>query len=260
MIDQAKNIRYFHNDVKFRILNKVCTLLNNTNITLLDIGVGRGGDMMKWHKNKIQKVIGIDISKSAVLEAIQRLKKQNHLSNRDYKFYFTKENSIFQDFLNGINVSTTNTFDIITSMFSFHYFWKSKDILCNIIHQISDSLKPGGYFVGTCPDGDFIHDDLLKNNIIRNDAILIERKFIKNEKDIGNKINFLMTGTLYFGENMLSEEYLVYKDIFIALCEHNNLVLIEYQRFSEYHDHKFLLSSNHKYASFLNTTFIFQKQ
>ena len=199
-MNQAKQLRNFHNHIKYEIIHEACNTLSNGNdgddgddieVSLLDIGVGRGGDMLKWHKNNIKNVIGIDINKSYIVEAINRYQNHKLISKKNYKFYYAFENMIFQDFLKTRNIPVESEFHLISCMFALHYFWKSKDTLCNIICQISNSLKPGGFFIGTCPDGDKIHDKLLQsdNSQFKNDAILVEKKYNGSEKQIGNKIN-----------------------------------------------------------------------
>lgn len=45
-------------------------------------------------------------------------------------------------------------FDVVSLMFTLHYFFKSKEMLDGLIGNINDTLKFGGYFVGCCFDGD----------------------------------------------------------------------------------------------------------
>ena len=44
-------------------------------------------------------------------------------------------------------------FDIISSQFTIHYYFKDELTLRGYIQNISDNLKKGGYFIGTCYDG-----------------------------------------------------------------------------------------------------------
>jgi len=45
-------------------------------------------------------------------------------------------------------------FDVVSLMFTLHYFFKSKEMLDGLIGNINETLKFGGYFVGCCFDGD----------------------------------------------------------------------------------------------------------
>ena len=256
-MNSAKPIRDFYNYVKYNLIFNYVNK-QNENIKLLDIGVGKGEDIMKWNNAKIKNVIGIDINKSYITEAIKRFKSQK-LFMKNYRFYYCYENIIFQDFFKSKNINFISEFDIVSCMFVFHYFWKDNKCLENILKQISVSLKPGGYFIGTCPNGDKIHDSLRNTQKIVNDAIMISKKYRYDIKTIGNPIDFMLSGTLYFGDRMISNEFLVYKDIFIEKCKKYNLVLIEYTDFAELYHDSYRLNYEYKFASFLNTTFVFQK-
>ena len=41
-------------------------------------------------------------------------------------------------------------FDIISSQFTIHYYFKDELTLRGYIQNLSDNLKKGGYFIGTC--------------------------------------------------------------------------------------------------------------
>lgn len=43
--------------------------------------------------------------------------------------------------------------DVAACMFALHYFFESKETLDGFLTNISDIVKPGGYFIGCCFDG-----------------------------------------------------------------------------------------------------------
>ena len=45
-------------------------------------------------------------------------------------------------------------FDVVSLMFTLHYFFKDKATVDGFLSNVNDTLKPGGYFVGCCFDGD----------------------------------------------------------------------------------------------------------
>ena len=65
-----ENMRKFHNWVKESLIKKAVSLTDNTN--LLDLAVGRGGDIMKWHRAGIKNVTGIDNHKPSLFSSIER--------------------------------------------------------------------------------------------------------------------------------------------------------------------------------------------
>ena len=228
---------------------------------VLDLGVGRGGDMHKWHKANIQKVVGIDISREYIEEAIRRYKQCKYLWVRDYKFYYTSPEQMFSPFLNKRGIECNATFDIVSCMFAFHYFFQDEYSLHWIMKQIADVLVPGGYFIGTCPNGDNIHEAMGKNDELKNDAIYIKRLHTQSdvEHGCGCKIQFMLSGTLYFGEKMLSEEYLVFERTLRSSAEKHGLKCISLQGFDKFYSDQHRMDDLTKQASFLNMAFVFQK-
>ena len=51
-------------------------------------------------------------------------------------------------------------FDVVSSQFAIHYFFENKTSLGNFLQNVSDNLKTGGYFIGTCFDGKRVFDSL----------------------------------------------------------------------------------------------------
>jgi SAM-dependent methyltransferase len=54
------------------------------------------------------------------------------------------------------NFSRPGSFDLATCMFAIHYFFESEKKLRGFCKNVADVLKPGGFFVGVCPDGDTV--------------------------------------------------------------------------------------------------------
>ena len=172
---QSITLRKFHNFVKLKLYQKYA---KNSNI-LLDIGTGRGGDMIKWHKSNIQQVIALDINNVYISEAISRYNYNLQLKRRDYNFYYCNPKSIFMNFLNSKEL--TKSFDSISCMFALHYFFDNINNIKNLLEQISISLKTGGYFFGTCLDGDKTHMLLGNNQKYASNAMYIEKHYDKKE-------------------------------------------------------------------------------
>ena len=260
-MDQAKLLRTFHNDVKMIMISKYSSYVKEAStISLLDIGVGRGGDMHKWNKCNIRNVIGIDVNKVYIHEAIKRLKRISYMnSNKCYKFYYTFPDLMFQSFCAKMQIKCHNNFDLVSCMFAFHYFWKNEHTLRDIIKQISDSLKDGGYFIGVAPQGEAIQSLLGGSKTYTTPNMQIERKYDTVSK-IGDAISFMLSGTLYFGENMMSDEYLIFKDVFVSIALEHDLHCVEYTGFKDYYMNNYCMNDTTKEASFVNCAFAFVKK
>jgi hypothetical protein len=57
-------------------------------------------------------------------------------------------------------------FDIVSSMFCMHYFFKNKEMLYGFLQNVSENLKVGGHFIATLFDGSKIFRLLEKKDII----------------------------------------------------------------------------------------------
>tara|TARA_A100001015_G_C14787732_1_gene631798 strand:- start:30 stop:737 length:708 start_codon:yes stop_codon:yes gene_type:complete len=106
---------------------------------VLDLGCGKGGDVIKFKFSKIKKYKGVDISKKSLEVCKQRLQNvdfEHELLNSD----MWTEKGFGKD-----------CYDIISSQFSLHYCFDSEEKADQTFKNIYESLKPGGYFIGTIP-------------------------------------------------------------------------------------------------------------
>ena len=240
MIVSLKNLRKSHNWIKNYLLNKYASNVNN----LLDLAVGKGGDISKWNKNDIKHVTGYDINDVSIAEAKRRVKILKPK---------TKIKLHVLDLSNCIVKSVKPNFDVITCMFAFHYFFRTKQTFETILKTINKNLKVGGYFIGCFFDGVTVENKLKNNFINKNIFNIIPLK--KGNGNFGNEI------AVYLKNTVLDEptvEYLVNFDFFTNEMIKNGYVLIETKMFEEI-DNKIKLSLLEKNISYLNRYFVFQR-
>jgi hypothetical protein len=103
-------LRDLHNWIKRTFINNIAHLFKGK-VNLLDIAVGRGGDIDKWNKAGIANVFGFDVSEESIESmdpfnpgAIQRLSKYNNLKTN---VHFEVGNAIqpTEQLLNSILIS-----------------------------------------------------------------------------------------------------------------------------------------------------------
>ena len=234
-------MRQFHNWIKSTLITNITdyyySMKKNNRVALLDIAVGRGGDLMKWNNAYITDVFGFDISPEAIYSknpdnpgAVERL--------RNLKKYKTKVQFAVGDVtrplinsdgtpegsqIPGIDSLITKylidnrlkQFDLVSCQFSLHYYFSSEPALRNMLGLVSKFLKPGGYFFGTTVDGDSIKKYFSDTNtkILKRSIYKIERMFPNKLKSpFGNKYTFTIFDnkdkTNYFNTIPVSEEYL----------------------------------------------------
>ena len=172
---------------------------------------------------------GIDIESKKMLKFLFGKKDDKEIislfnNNNYYKYY-------------------KNEFDVISCMFSIHYFFENEEILDIFIKNVSTLLTNNGEFVCTFMDSKKVENKLKENNgkLIGKDKIsnsiiwAIIRKYSNNDKIIYNKkIEVFLENT-----GRLIEEYLVNIDVLINKFKKYNIYLKEDKIFENIFKHKY---------------------
>ena len=264
--DADISLREFHNYIKDKLIRSI-TSLGNKNISILDTSIGRGGDLNKYLRSgaKIDFLLGLDISGD-----INKCAKRYYLKNEKTKALFLQydtsksikggegcigehieRNKLLIDILYDRQRSLPKElrplvpkykglckkgFDIISSQFSIHYYFKDELTLRTYIQNISENIKKGGYFIGTCYDGMKVFQMLDKTeghiemiDEFNNKVYSITKKYELEdfnyskdniEKLFGQKIDVYMNS---IGQTIT--EYLVNFELFIEMMKEYDLVL-----------------------------------
>ena len=202
-LSRTKPLRDFHNLViKKMLINNIA----KPGDTLIDLAVGKGGDLPKWIYSKFSFVYGIDYSKDNIenkLDGACTRYLKSHVKNKHtpkaiflhgdssktiyngdaFKSdkYKTINDALFgrgsQDEKNIGKIPFQNYgvgkegFNICSCQFALHYFWEKPSTLKNFIENVTISTKMDGYFIGTCYDGEKIFD--MFNEKEENDEISV---------------------------------------------------------------------------------------
>ena len=193
---KSKSLNDFHSYVKKSIITKNISGENN----VLDLGVGKGGDLNHMIDGKVNILVGIDsifdnlsnvengmcnrilsrsldkdvnlLSNTMVVWAdVQKNILDNTAGNDDLNKYYLDviygnitldkiNNAKLRQFYNLGNVSSGFGFDLVSCQFAMHYFFKNTTTLDNFLNNVSKSLKSGGRFIGTCFDGKKVFEKL----------------------------------------------------------------------------------------------------
>ena len=265
--ESDKSLREFHNYLKDKLIQSI-TSIGNKSISILDTSIGRGGDLNKYlrSENKIDFLLGLDISND-----INKCAKRYYLKNSKTKALFlqydtsksikggegcigehNERNKLMLDILYNRQRALPKElrpivpkykglckkgFDIISSQFSIHYYFKDELTLRTYIQNISENIKKGGFFIGTCYDGMKVFQVLEKTESgylemideFNNKVYSIHKNYDIDdftyskdnvEKILGNKIDVYMNS---IGQTIT--EYLVNFDYFIDVMKEYDLVL-----------------------------------
>jgi len=276
-------LQLFHNQyIKSQLIESVSPGKNKSKFygELLDLSCGKGGDLPKWKKSNLKRIIGIDIDKPGLRYAMNFYKKYPRPKPSVYFVWGDSSKLIFPNYDAGLDdmsklrlkeyIPNKYNFDIVSVQFSLHYFYGNRKSTENIIQNIHDNLKKGGHFIGTCFDGKTVFEKLKKNPLLEGkdeDNIIwsIQKDYkirtFNDKKDFfGKKIK------VYFksiGHTHI--EYLVNFEYFKKMCSKVGLKLVYVKSFSKIYEemekagNKYKLTESEKEFSFLNIAFDFVK-
>ncbi|XP_069425148.1 mRNA cap guanine-N(7) methyltransferase isoform X2 [Ovis canadensis] len=124
------------------------------NITVLDLGCGKGGDLLKWKKGRIDKLVCTDIADVSVRQCQQRYEDMKNRC-RDNEYIFSAE-FITADCSKELLIDKFRDqemcFDICSCQFVCHYSFESYEQADVMLRNACERLSPGGYFIGTTPN------------------------------------------------------------------------------------------------------------
>ena len=214
---ETQALRDFHNlFVKRFLIEKIGKYLQEKvhigNPILIDYAVGKAGDLSKWIRAGIAFVLGIDISKDNIINAKDGacvrylgMRKQNpsmrlravflhgnsgkNLLTTQKAFYTNQEKEVMKAVFGHGSAKekpiareymgiARDGFHISSCQFAMHYFFASADSLHSFLRNLSECTKLGGYFTGTCYNGQRVFD-LLRNKL-QGESV----RFDKNGKKI----------------------------------------------------------------------------
>ena len=189
----TKPMADFHSYVKKQLIISNC----KNQKKLLDMGVGRCGDLNHWLDTKLEYIVGIDINRDNLENSNNggcnrilgnmstnksRLLKNtlliwgnvsNAIANGDAanddlnKYYLdVLYGNIEKEVINNSKLLRfynmgSNKFDVISCQFSFHYYFENDLKLHRFLKNVSDNLQKGKFFIGTCLDGSTVFNKLI---------------------------------------------------------------------------------------------------
>lgn len=235
-------MRNFNNWIKSVLITEFIKKIKSENQiqspSVLDLGCGRGGDILKWKKANVSRVTFADIADKSLDECKSRYTTPNR-ANFDAEFVnldATKE--LIKDKIGNLE------HDLVSSQFVLHYSFESFEQANTFLKNVSDSLKPGGYFIGTTTNA----NELIKrlrdsdSNCFGNEIYKI--KFYQEEKTnfdlFGVKFDFQL-------ENVVEcPEFLVNFKALVRIAEKHGLKLLFKKPFDEFFS-DYCENSDYKY-------------
>ncbi|KAF2670455.1 guanine-N(7)-methyltransferase [Microthyrium microscopicum] len=170
---KIKGLRSFNNWVKSVLIQKCAPKEDGRvmrNAKVLDIGCGKGGDLMKWQKNHIELYVGIDPADVSIDQARDRYEQMKRKDRRLFHGEFIARDGFGQS-LDGIDIVMRvgfdkgldarwggGGFDIVSMMFCMHYAFETEAKARQMLQNVAGALRKGGRFLGVIPNSDALSE------------------------------------------------------------------------------------------------------
>ncbi|CAG8539730.1 12640_t:CDS:2 [Ambispora leptoticha] len=216
-------LRFFNNWVKSVLIGRYAS----RGMTVLDMGCGKGGDLHKWNKANIEKLIGIDLAEVSIQHA---RKRWEDMKGRKLRAEFYAMDCFSYPL--STKISRDEEFDIVSMQFCLQYSFESEKKARMALRNVTSNLKKGGFFIGTLPDANWIVKKLknLKQDQLEFGNSIYSIRFEQKEEfpEFGHKYSFNL-------EEAISDcpEYLVRFSFFEQLASEYGLKLVYKKRFHD---------------------------
>ncbi len=188
-------LRNFHN---LYVKKHLIVGVSKPEDTLIDYAVGKGGDISKWKEARLKFVFGVDVSEDNIYNQndgvctryLNERKQNKNLFDAiflpaDSRLNLRNGSAFSKDKLKDIAGAVFGSskgnmgkavaknqgigqkgFNISSCQFALHYFFENKTVLHNFLQNVSECTSVGGYFIGTCYDGQTVFNKLLKMKVM----------------------------------------------------------------------------------------------
>ena len=262
-----KKMREFHNWLKSIIIYTYCSPVRKekggkiVRQSILDIGCGRGGDILKIYHARVGEYVGFDVDFEGIYSSSDgAISRYNHLKSKFPDFgkvtYLQADGGVFlnsEDQSKSLtNISAENKdmlkktfykdrkFDIISSQFVIHYLFGTENSISNLVKNINTFLKKDGYVLLTLFDAELVNkifesQDKYTSYYTNEDGkreILYEivKKYSKLDDKIGSPIDVHMSWIN--DTDKYIEEFLVPKELMISTMKKAGCKLLDTDLFS----------------------------
>ena len=236
-------MRNLNNWIKSQLINQYLDKIREKKrlgepINVLDIGCGKGGDLLKWSKARVDHVVCCDIAETSIKQCQSRYQEMRHRNPNQRLFsaeFYTADctkNRIRQLFKN-----PDIQFDIVSCQFAFHYCFESLPQAECMMANISDNLAMGGFFIGTTPDAYDIIDRVQNSDNGSSVGNSVYSVTFENQELLKKPSKIPLFGAQYrfHLEGVVDcPEFLVHFPTLSALAEKFNLMLIAKRKFGNY--------------------------
>ncbi|KAM4688953.1 mRNA cap guanine-N(7) methyltransferase [Discoglossus pictus] len=231
-------LRNFNNWMKSALIGEFIDRVRQKkkrDLTVLDLGCGKGGDLLKWKKAGIDTLVCTDIAEVSVKQCEQRYNDMKRRCRNDYIYnaeFVTADSTkeLLSDKLRNPNI----TFDICSCQFVYHYSFETYEQADMMLKNACERLCPGGYFIGTTPDGFELVKRLEASDTdsFGNDVYTVKFQEKGQYPLFGCKYDFSLEGVVNV------PEFLVYFPMLVEMAKKYNMKLIYKKTFQDFFEEK----------------------
>lgn len=141
------HMRQFNNWLK-SVLIKLHT---RPGYSVLDLCCGKGGDLQKWVAVSCTEYVACDVADVSVRTAAERY---NSLKDATFRPSLLVGDCFSVSLTRFLPPETM--FDVVSCQFAIHYAFESEERARTLLRNVTDRLKPGGFFIGTTVDSNVL--------------------------------------------------------------------------------------------------------
>ncbi|XP_031444867.1 mRNA cap guanine-N7 methyltransferase [Phasianus colchicus] len=238
-------LRNFNNWTKSVLIGEFIDRVRQkkSDITVLDLGCGKGGDLLKWRKGRIKKLVCTDIADISVQQCKQRyedMKARCRYNERIFDAEFIQADST-KDLLSSKYSDPDIRFDICSCQFVYHYSFETYEQADMMLKNACGNLSPGGYFIGTTPNSFELVKRLeaSETNSFGNDVYSVKFEKKGEYPLFGCKYDF------HLEEVVDVPEFLVYFPLLEEMAKKHGMKLVYKMTFREFYEEK-IKNEEHK--------------
>ncbi|XP_042664629.1 mRNA cap guanine-N7 methyltransferase [Centrocercus urophasianus] len=238
-------LRNFNNWTKSVLIGEFIDRVRQkkSDITVLDLGCGKGGDLLKWRKGRIKKLVCTDIADISVQQCKQRyedMKARCRYNERIFDAEFIQADST-KDLLSPKYSDPDTRFDICSCQFVYHYSFETYEQADMMLKNACGNLSPGGYFIGTTPNSFELVKRLeaSETNSFGNDVYSVKFEKKGEYPLFGCKYDF------HLEEVVDVPEFLVYFPLLEEMAKKHGMKLVYKMTFREFYEEK-IKNEEHK--------------
>lgn len=172
-------------------------------IYALDLGCGRGGDLLKWCRDRPKRIAFVDASAACLAEARRRVATAVGSGRCNVSGSFHQ-----LDARTDRLPAADGSLDVISCQFALQHMADSEQHLLHVIAEAARCIAPGGVFVITYPDGDRVRH-LLRSGREAGHFLLDPRlPDYEDPPPVGAPYAFRLFGPTPCEEYIISERFL----------------------------------------------------